>query len=102
MYFRIFQVFIAECAPATVSYLDIALNDGALISTKNSGLLICTGCGSSSWSFSMNRISHEVVQKIFDIGGYKNADIDKVVEEYNNSLRYAQGNMFFKLNAWLH
>lgn len=75
-----------------MSYLDIALNNGTPVATKNSGLLVCTGSGSSSWNFTMNRISHEVVQRIFDISGYKNANVDEVVAKYNNSLRFTPGN----------
>lgn len=89
--YSILQVFIAENAPATVSYLDISVNDGDFIMTKNSGICICTGSGSSSWNFTMNRISREVVQKLFSISGYKHSNIDNIVEKYNNSLRFPAG-----------
>ncbi len=84
-------MFIAESAPARVSYLDVSVDDGELISTKNSGICVCTGSGSSSWNFTMNRISHQVVEKLFSIQGYSHENIDDIVEKYNASLRFAAG-----------
>lgn len=84
-------MFIAESVPARVSYLDVSVNDGELTTTKNSGICVCTGSGSSSWNFTMNRISHDVVQRLLKISGYTNARIDEIVEAYNNSLRFAPG-----------
>lgn len=91
IYLSYIQVFIAEGAPSSVSYLDIAVDDGDFITTKSSGICICTGSGSSSWNFTMNRISREVVQKLFTISGHPKTNLDEIVEKYNNSLRYPQG-----------
>lgn len=87
------QVFIAESSPASVSYLDISVNDGEFITTKNSGICICTGSGSSSWNYTMNRISEDVVRKLFSISGHKFDKIDEIVNKYNNSLRFKAGKL---------
>lgn len=87
------QVFISENIPALVSYLDIAVDDGELTTTKNSGICVCTGSGSSSWNFSMNRISREVVDKLFTLGGHKTNNVHNIVDAYNSSLRYAPGTL---------
>ncbi|XP_065218544.1 NAD kinase 2, mitochondrial isoform X2 [Planococcus citri] len=87
-YLALNEVFIAENSPATVSYLDVSVDDGEYITTKSSGMCICTGSGSSSWNYTMNRISEDVVRKLFSISGHNNDNIDEIVEKYNSSLRF--------------
>ena len=47
-----------------VSYLEVEFdNDPVPVKTRNSGLCISTGTGSTSWTFNINKLTHQVGKK---------------------------------------
>jgi len=61
------EVFIGESHAARVSYYDVQLDDGPLIKQKSSGMTICTGTGSTSWHYNINRLTEQHLSEIFGI-----------------------------------
>uniref|UniRef100_A0A0N5AXS6 NAD(+) kinase n=1 Tax=Syphacia muris TaxID=451379 RepID=A0A0N5AXS6_9BILA len=59
------DVFIGESHSSRVSYFDIQLDDEhEPVKQKNSGITICTGTGSSSWFFNINKLTSQSVSDI--------------------------------------
>ena len=53
------EVFLGESLSARVSYFEVNFDDEPVIKTRNSGLCICTGTGSTSWTFNINKLNHQ-------------------------------------------
>uniref|UniRef100_A0AC34QHJ9 NAD(+) kinase n=1 Tax=Panagrolaimus sp. JU765 TaxID=591449 RepID=A0AC34QHJ9_9BILA len=80
------EVFIGESHAARVSYYEVQVDDGPLLKQKSSGMTVCTGTGSTSWHYNINRLNEQTVGEIIrimgDMGFKSNDEInDKVVEE---------------------
>ncbi|XP_075219223.1 NAD kinase 2, mitochondrial [Lycorma delicatula] len=81
------EVFIGECLAARVSYFELEFPNQPVTKVKSSGLCICTGTGSSSWHFSMNRLNVKDAQEILKLAGISHSiKIDELVARYNDSL----------------
>lgn len=96
-----FQVFIGESLSAKVSYFEVKVNkDPEPTRVKSSGVLVCTGTGSTSWYLSMNRCSQEDVQYLLHFfSQHSGTSIDptiipKVCDEFNNRFIFSPGNQF--------
>lgn len=61
------DVFVGECLSSRVSYFEFAVDDRPSVKVKSSGVTICTGTGSTSWSFNINKISPQSVQTLFSL-----------------------------------
>jgi NAD+ kinase len=61
------DVFVGECLSSRVSYFEFAVDDRQSVKVKSSGVTICTGTGSTSWSFNINKISPQSVQTLFSL-----------------------------------
>ncbi|CAB3411406.1 unnamed protein product [Caenorhabditis bovis] len=48
-------------------YYEIGLNDGKMVKQKSSGITICTGTGSTSWHFNINKLTEQCVQDLMKI-----------------------------------
>ena len=58
------QVFIGECISARVSYLEIKFDDDDPVKEKCSGLIVSTGTGSTSWTYNVNKLTEQSLEKV--------------------------------------
>lgn len=61
------EVFVGETLSARVSYYELSVDNNQLIKMKSSGLTICTGTGSTSWYYNINKITEQQVLSIVSI-----------------------------------
>ena len=61
------EVFLGESLSSRVSYLEVKFDDEPVMKTRNSGLCISTGTGSTSWTFNINKLTHQSVEAILKI-----------------------------------
>lgn len=92
------EVFIGECLSARVSYYEMQVDGGERSKVKSSGMCVSTGTGSTSWTFSIDRLTHQSVEELVriiadetglgpDILSDKNLNlIDKITSRFNNTL----------------
>ena len=63
-----FQVFIGESLSSRVSYILVKFdNDSTFLKTRNSGMIVSTGTGSTSWTYNVNKLTHQSVEDILRI-----------------------------------
>jgi NAD+ kinase len=70
------EVFVGETLSARVSYYELSVDSKQLIKMKSSGLTICTGTGSTSWYYNINKVTDQQVLAIVSI-------INKVTKKNN-------------------
>lgn len=61
------EVFVGESLSSRVSYIEVKFDNEPYIKTRNSGLCISTGTGSTSWTFNINKLTHQSVESILKI-----------------------------------
>lgn len=61
------EVFVGETLSARVSYYELSVDNNKLIKMKSSGLTVCTGTGSTSWYYNINKLTEQQVQSIVTI-----------------------------------
>uniref|UniRef100_A0A0R3RYM9 DAGKa domain-containing protein n=1 Tax=Elaeophora elaphi TaxID=1147741 RepID=A0A0R3RYM9_9BILA len=61
------DVFIGESHASRVSYYDVQIDDGPMVRQKSSGMTACTGTGSTSWNYNINRVSEQHVGELLSI-----------------------------------
>uniref|UniRef100_A0A0R3RX77 NAD kinase 2, mitochondrial n=1 Tax=Elaeophora elaphi TaxID=1147741 RepID=A0A0R3RX77_9BILA len=100
------DVFIGESLSSRVSYYEIQCDDGEMVKQKSSGVLVCTGSGSTSWYFNMNKMTEHCVSGILDIASKEigistlrenKSLIRRIRDTYNSRLLFApdSGNMAY-------
>ncbi|KAG8228457.1 hypothetical protein J437_LFUL009108 [Ladona fulva] len=92
------EVFIGECLSARVSYYEMEVDGGERRKVKSSGMCVSTGTGSTSWTFSIDRLTHQSVEELVriiadetGIGPDKLSDknlslVDRITSRFNNTL----------------
>ncbi|XP_074600971.1 NAD kinase 2, mitochondrial [Brevipalpus obovatus] len=88
------EVFVGENHSARVSYCELTVDDRPRVKFRSSGVAVCAGTGSTSWSFNISRIPKQTVQSILEIAKAKSGDtselqdsfVDDVTKEFNDSL----------------
>jgi NAD+ kinase len=74
------------------------LDDGEVYKQKNSGIIVCTGTGSTSWHYNINRLTEQnftdVLQKMHDLGyrvkpPLNSNGIEELCQRYNERLIFA-------------
>ncbi|KFM59855.1 NAD kinase domain-containing protein 1, partial [Stegodyphus mimosarum] len=89
------EVFIGESLSSRVSYYELALDSAPKEKLKSSGLTICTGTGSTSWSFNINKVTEQCVKHLLKITSQETkldipvSDpklISQITSRFNNSL----------------
>jgi len=89
------EVFLGESLSSRVSYLEVKFDDEPVMKTRNSGLCISTGTGSTSWTFNINKLTHQSVEAIlkivFEVTRYpinfKDSKlVEAVTQRFNNEL----------------
>eukprot|EP00095_Tigriopus_kingsejongensis_P004211 maker-scaffold2069_size21507-snap-gene-0.4 protein:Tk04211 transcript:maker-scaffold2069_size21507-snap-gene-0.4-mRNA-1 annotation:"hypothetical protein DAPPUDRAFT_318645" len=61
------EVFLGESLSSRVSYLEVKLDQDDVFKSRNSGLIISTGTGSTSWTFNVNKLTHQSVESLLKI-----------------------------------
>ncbi|PIO75843.1 hypothetical protein TELCIR_02110 [Teladorsagia circumcincta] len=61
------EVFIGESLSSRVSYYEIQIDNGVMVKQKSSGIAICTGTGSTSWYFNINKLTEQCVSELLRI-----------------------------------
>ncbi|VDM59353.1 unnamed protein product [Angiostrongylus costaricensis] len=61
------EVFIGESLSSRVSYYEIQIDNGKMTKQKSSGIAICTGTGSTSWYFNINKLTEQCVSDLLRI-----------------------------------
>lgn len=61
------EVFIGESHAARVSYYEVQVDNGPMLKQKSSGMTVCTGTGSTSWHYNINRLTEQTVSEIIQI-----------------------------------
>ncbi|KAH7642798.1 NAD kinase 2, mitochondrial [Dermatophagoides farinae] len=97
------EVFVGESLSSRVSYFEMAIDNRAKFKIKSSGTTICTGTGSTSWFFNINKLTPQCVSNLFNIineerfNGQSPPPMDpsdqqlvqRVTDRFNNSLIYS-------------
>lgn len=61
------EVFVGETLSAKVSYYELSVDKNKMIKMKSSGLTVCTGTGSTSWYYNINKMTEDQMQSIVSI-----------------------------------
>lgn len=61
------EVFVGESLSSRVSYYEISIDGKEKHKLKSSGLTICTGTGSTSWTFNINKVTPQCVSSLCNI-----------------------------------
>ncbi len=89
------EVFVGESLSSRVSYLELQLDAGQPIKSRNSGLCVSTGTGSTSWTFNINKLTQQSVEKIlrivfetthFPINWKDDRLVEAVTQKFNNEI----------------
>lgn len=89
------EVFVGESLSSRVSYYELSVDGSPRTKLKSSGLTICSGTGSTSWSFNINKVTPQCIQRILDIVTAETGVdlptrdpklIERVTTNFNNSL----------------
>uniref|UniRef100_T1JBC5 NAD kinase 2, mitochondrial n=1 Tax=Strigamia maritima TaxID=126957 RepID=T1JBC5_STRMM len=95
------EVFIGESLSSRVSYYEISIDGSLRVKQKSSGVTICTGTGSSSWYFNINKLTQQCVQNLLNIvkqetgcGISVTPELEnKIRSKFNNSLYFDPGEL---------
>ncbi|GAB6026087.1 hypothetical protein CHUAL_012290 [Chamberlinius hualienensis] len=91
------EVFIGESLSSRVSYYELKINEGKFEKQRSSGVTVCTGTGSSSWSFNINKLTPHCVKHMlrivkeetnFQINDDDSALVSRVMNKFNDSLLF--------------
>lgn len=89
------EVYIGESLSSRVSYLDIQVDKHPSYKSRNSGLCISTGTGSTSWTFNINKLTYQSVEKLlkmtfettrFPLNWKDPRLVEAVAQKFNNEL----------------
>lgn len=92
------EVFIGESLSSRVSYILVKFDDDPIfVKSRNSGMIVSTGTGSTSWTYNVNKLTQQSVESllriIFETTGqqinFKDpAVIEAVTNRFNNDIRF--------------
>jgi len=89
------EVFIGESLSSRVSYLELQVDQQQPFKTRNSGLCIATGTGSTSWIFNVNKMAHHAVESLlkitfettrFPLNWKDHKLVESITTKFNNQL----------------
>ncbi|KAI1726280.1 ATP-NAD kinase domain-containing protein [Ditylenchus destructor] len=75
------EVFMGESHAARVSYYDVQIDDGPLMKQKSSGMTVCTGTGSTSWHYNINRLTEQNLKEVLDVMNRMSINIDREMDD---------------------
>lgn len=91
------EVFIGESLSARVSYYQMNVDDGPFFKQKSSGIILCTGTGSTSWCYNINKMSSNSIKKIVKLINKNTMDgrvpeddgfITNITNQFNDSILF--------------
>jgi len=89
------EIYIGESLSSRVSYLELQVDQEPVFKTRNSGLCIATGTGSTSWIFNINKLTHHAVEALlkvtfettrFPLNWKDRGLVDSVAQKFNTQL----------------
>lgn len=89
------EVFLGESLSSRVSYLEVKFDNNPVMKTRNSGLCISTGTGSTSWTFNISKLTHQSVETIlkfvfettrYPINFKDHKLVETITQRFNNEL----------------
>lgn len=89
------EIYIGESLSSRVSYLEIQVDREPIFKSRNSGLCISTGTGSTSWIFNINKLTHHAVETLikiifettrFPLNWKDSKLVESVTSKFNNLL----------------
>lgn len=93
------EVFLGETLSARVSYYELSVDNDKLLKMKSSGLTVCTGTGSTSWYYNINKLTEQQVLSIVSIinkvtrtsavNANNPAIIGDITKQFNETLTFA-------------
>jgi len=99
------EVFIGESLSARVSYYQMCIDDGPFFKQKSSGIILCTGTGSTSWCYNINKMSLNSIKKVVKLinkemcvaGGSPVPEDDgfitNITNQFNDSIIFDPGDL---------
>ncbi|XP_062509669.1 NAD kinase 2, mitochondrial-like [Corticium candelabrum] len=85
------EVFMGECDPFRTSYFEVSIDGSVRHKQKSSGMVACTGSGSSAWAYNISRVTEDQVKSVVALAGLKDVSAQKakeICDDYNRSLLY--------------
>jgi len=90
------EVFIGESLSARVSYYQMSVDDKPFFKQKSSGIILCTGTGSTSWCYNINKMSLNSIKKIIKLVNKEagkdipedDTFVNNVTNKFNDSLLF--------------
>lgn len=85
---------------ARVSYYELSVDGSERVKVKSSGLCVSTGTGSTSWTFNINKLTHQSVGDLMKLIKeetglpLKTEDqrlIDRITAKFNDNLIFGPG-----------
>lgn len=61
------EVYIGESLSSRLSYYELSIDGDKALKQKSSGLTVCTGTGSTSWYFNINKMTTQSVSELVGI-----------------------------------
>lgn len=95
------KVFMGEALSARVSYYELSVNGNERTKVKSSGLCVSTGTGSTSWTFNINKLTHQNVADLMrliheetrlSVDFKDQRFVDRITAKFNNNLIFGPGN----------
>jgi len=89
------EIYIGESLSSRVSYLELQIDKDSVFKSRNSGLCISTGTGSTSWTFNINKLTHHAVEALlkitfettrFPLNWKDRKLVEAVTQKFNNQL----------------
>jgi len=99
------EVYIGESLSSRVSYYELQTDDQERVKQKSSGITICTGTGSTSWYFNINKLTEHCVRNLIEImeeevghnglniSGDDSALIGRVCKKFNDKLIFCPSDL---------
>jgi NAD+ kinase len=91
------EIYIGESLSSRVSYLELKIDQNPVFKSRNSGLCISTGTGSTSWTFNINKLTHHAVESLlkivyettrFPLNWKDGKLVEAITQKFNNELVY--------------
>ncbi|RHY32072.1 hypothetical protein DYB32_002904 [Aphanomyces invadans] len=90
------EVFIAESDASRPSFYNIGIDQHQRESHRSSGIIVCTGTGSSAWYYSASQIHREQISSILhamDFHSYTNETVTEITETLNKDNMFAEDSL---------
>jgi len=103
-YLALNEVYIGESLSSRVSYYELQIDDQEKVKQKSSGLTVCTGTGSTSWYFNINKLTDHCVSDLLaimkeevgtelNISSEDSAMIHRISKKFNDKLIFCPSDL---------